>query len=90
MNLKSLGNFSSGSCHICNKFVVAVDYPKVISYPVVYEIDLETEKVKKCKMQPSIVLKKKIINTAINSDRTQVRWARKDISRGQCFRFEWK
>jgi hypothetical protein len=74
----------------CNKFVVTVDYLKGISYPVDYEIDLETEKVKKCKMQPSIVLNKKMINTGINSDRMQVRWAKKDISRGQCFRFEWK
>lgn len=74
----------------CNKFVVTVDYLKGISYPVVYEIDLETEKVKKCKMQPSIVLYKKMINTGINSDRMQIRWAKKDISRGQCFGFEWK
>ncbi|MGH9952829.1 MAG: hypothetical protein ACRD5J_14490, partial [Nitrososphaeraceae archaeon] len=44
---------------------------------VVYEIDLETEKVKKCKMQPSIVLNKKMINTGINSNRMQVRWAKR-------------
>ncbi|MGH9984467.1 MAG: hypothetical protein ACRD8W_10990 [Nitrososphaeraceae archaeon] len=44
---------------------------------MVYEIDLETEKVKKCKMQPSIVLNKKMINTGINSNRMQVRWAKR-------------
>jgi hypothetical protein len=64
--------------------------PKGISYPVVYEIDLEKEKVKKCKMQPSIVLNKKKINTGIDSDRMQVRWAKRDIRRGQWVRFEWK
>ena len=74
----------------CNKFVVTIDYPKGVSFPMVYETDLETEKVKKCKMQPRIVTNKRNDNTGVNSDRTQVRWAKKDITRGQCFRFEWK
>lgn len=74
----------------CTKFVVTIEYPKGVSYPVVYEINLETETKKRCKMQPSIVTKERMVNTGISSDRTQVRWAKKDISRGQCFRFEWK
>ncbi len=74
----------------CNKFVVTIDYPKGISYPVVYEINLEAESKKRCKMQPIIVTKKRMINRGLSSDRTQVRWAKKDISRGQSFRFEWK
>jgi hypothetical protein len=74
----------------CNKFVVTIDYPKGVSYPVAYEISLETDTKKKCKIQPSIVTRKNIISTSTNSDRTQVRWARRDVSRGQCFRFEWR
>jgi adenylate/guanylate cyclase family protein len=74
----------------CNKFVVTIDYPKGVSYPVVYEIGIETDTKKKCKIQPSIVTEKRMIKTSINSIRTQVRWARRDISSGQCFRFEWK
>ena len=57
---------------------------------MVYETDLETEKVKKCKMQPRVVTNGRKANAGVNSDRTQVRWAKKDITRGQCFRFEWK
>ena len=74
----------------CNKFVVTIDYPKGVSFPVVYETDLETEKVKKCKMQPRVVTDERKDNAGVNSYRTQVRWAKKDITRGQCFRFEWK
>lgn len=74
----------------CNKFVVTIDYPKGVNYPVVYEINLEAESKKRCKMQPSIVTKGRTINSNLGSDRTQVRWAKKNISRGQCFRFEWK
>ncbi|MGB7662579.1 MAG: adenylate/guanylate cyclase domain-containing protein [Nitrososphaeraceae archaeon] len=74
----------------CNKFVVTIDYPKGVSFPAVYETDLETEKVKKCRMQPRIVTNERKDNLGVNSDRTQVRWAKKDITRGQCFRFEWK
>lgn len=74
----------------CNKFVVIIDYPKGVSYPVVYEINPEAESKKRCNTQPSIVTKKRMINTGTSSDRTQVRWAKEDISRGQCFRFEWK
>ena len=74
----------------CNKFVVTIDYPKGVSYPVVYDINLEAESKKRCKLQPKIVTKKRMINTGLDTDRTQVRWAKKNISRGQCFRFEWK
>ena len=74
----------------CNKFVVTIDYPKGVNYPVIYEINLEAESKKRCKMQPSIVTKRRTINSNLGSDRTQVRWAKKNISRGQCFRFEWK
>ena len=74
----------------CNKFVVTIDYPKGVSFPMVYETDLETEKVKKCRMQPRFVTNKMNANLGVSSDRTQVRWAKKDITRGQCFRFEWK
>ena len=56
----------------CNKFVVTIDYAKGISYPVVYEINLEAESKKRCKMQPNIVTKKRMINRGLSSDRTQV------------------
>ena len=75
----------------CNKFVVTIDYPKDVSHPVVYEIDLEAESKKRCRIAPRIVTKKRrMINTGPVSNRTKAIWVKKDISRGQCFRFEWK
>jgi Adenylate and Guanylate cyclase catalytic domain len=72
----------------CDKFVVSINYPRGVSYPVVYEINLETESKKKCKIQPTIVTKRRMTSKYTRS--RQVRWARKDIRKGQCFRFEWK
>jgi hypothetical protein len=58
---------------------------------VVYEINLETESKKRCRMQPRIVTKeRRLIDTGHGSNRTKAKWVKKDISRGQCFRFEWK
>jgi hypothetical protein len=74
----------------CHKFVVTIDYPKGVNTPVVYEVDLEAEKVKKCKIQPRIVTKKRKSVTSVTFGRTLMRWAKKDISRGQSFRFDWK
>ena len=42
----------------CNKFVVTIDYPKGVSYPVVYDINLEAESKKRCKLQPKIVTRR--------------------------------
>ena len=74
----------------CSKFVVSIDYPTGVSYPVAYELNLETESRKKCRIQPTIVTKERTTSKDTGSHRTQVRWARKNISKGQCFRFEWK
>jgi hypothetical protein len=74
----------------CHKFVVTIDYPKGVNFPVVYAVDLEAEKIKKCKIQPTIVTNSEESISSVTRDRTLVRWAKKDISKGQCFRFEWK
>jgi hypothetical protein len=65
----------------CDKFVVNMDYPAEVT-PTVWEVNLESEEKKKAKNQPVIV-------QSNSSDRKIFRWARKEISPGQSFRFEW-
>lgn len=64
----------------CEKFVFVMDYPAGMKPPIVYEVNLETEGLKKSKVQP--VVRK-------GGKRNIARWARKDINPGQSFRFEW-
>jgi hypothetical protein len=66
-----------------HKFVVAIDYPKGVNFPVVYEVDLENEKIKKCKIQPTNVTNSEGSISSVTRDRTLVRWAKKDISKGE-------
>lgn len=67
----------------CEKFVTTVDFPvnAGIRNPVVYEVNLENEEKIKTKNQPILV-------EETNGRRT-VRWAKKNIRKGQSFRFEW-
>jgi len=37
----------------CGRFVVTIEYPAYMSPPVVYEVNLETDEVIKCKIQPT-------------------------------------
>lgn len=64
----------------CEKFVFVMDYSAGMKPPVVYEVDLETEGLKKSKLQP--VVRK-------DGKRYTARWARKNINPGQSFRFVW-
>jgi len=67
----------------CQKFIVNIDYPPSMSFPRVYEMDLENDEKELCKLQP-LALERKEPN------RNLVRWIKRDISQGQSFRFEWK
>jgi hypothetical protein len=69
----------------CEKFVFMMDYPANMKPPVVYEINLETEAKKKSKVRP--IVKEKLVETG--EKRRIARWARKDVSPGISFRFEW-
>ena len=58
-----------------------------MSPPVAYEVNLETDEVIKCKVQPTVENMKKISNS--NSKRSIARWIKRDVIQGQSFRFEW-
>jgi Adenylate and Guanylate cyclase catalytic domain len=71
----------------CGRFAVTIEYPSHMSSPVAYEVNLETDEVIKCRIQPIV---EKIRNSNDNDKRSMARWAKKDIIQGQSFRFEWK
>jgi len=68
----------------CEKFVVKIEYPATMSstikVPQAYEVEMETDKKRRHKVQPVITRKK---------DRFIAVWSQADISKGQSFRFEW-
>lgn len=59
----------------CQKFIVNIDYPTSMSFPRVYEMDLENDEKELCKLQP-LALERKEPN------RNLVRWIKRDISQG--------
>jgi hypothetical protein len=73
----------------CGRFVVTIEYPAYMSPPVAYEVNLETDEVVKCKIQPTVDKMKKANNNS-NYKRSIVRWVKREIIKGQSFRFEWK
>jgi hypothetical protein len=72
----------------CGRFVVTIEYPDYMSSPVVYEVNLETDEVIKCKIQPTV--EKIKVNTSSNTKLSKARWVKREIIKGQSFRFEWK
>jgi hypothetical protein len=70
----------------CGRFVVNIELRPKMKIPVVYEVNIETDEVTKCRTQP-------IINRRSDSGHTSrskiVKWVRRDISKGQSFRFQW-
>jgi hypothetical protein len=52
--------------------------------PIVYDVDLENDEVKRYKIQPVIEKGK-----GNKKDRNLARWTKKDIIQGQSFKFEW-
>ena len=72
----------------CGRFVVTIEYPDYMSPPVVYEVNLETDEVIKCKIQPTV--EKIKVNTSSNTKLSKARWVKREIIKGQSFRFEWK
>jgi hypothetical protein len=72
----------------CGRFVVTIEYPAYMSPPVVYEVNLETDEVIKCKIQPTV--EKIKVNNSSNTKRSIARWVKREIIKGQSFRFEWK
>ena len=72
----------------CGRFVVTIEYPTYMSPPVVYEVNLETDEVIRCKIQPTV--EKIKVNNSSNTKRSIARWVKREIIKGQSFRFEWK
>jgi Adenylate and Guanylate cyclase catalytic domain len=68
----------------CHTFVVTIDYPKDMTTPVVYDVNLENDEVKRYKVQP--VVEK---GRANKRNRNLARWTKRDIIQGQSFKFEW-
>jgi hypothetical protein len=65
----------------CQRFVVTVDYPLIMDPPVVYSVNLKTNKRRLCKTQPVVEKKGNIRNIA--------RWEDQEIVQGECFMFKW-
>jgi len=74
----------------CGRFVVTLEYPPNMSTPIAYEVNLETDEVAKCKIQPTVEKMKKGNKRNNNYKRNIARWEKKEIIKGQSFRFEWK
>jgi hypothetical protein len=72
----------------CGRFVVTIEYPSHLSPPVAYEVNLETDEMVKCRVQPTIESVKKVSTS--NGKRNIARWVKRNIVQGQSFRFEWK
>jgi hypothetical protein len=72
----------------CGRFVVTIEYPSQMNPPVAYEVNLETDEVIKCRVQPTIKNMKKL--SIGNGKHSIARWIKRDIVQGQSFRFEWK
>ena len=68
----------------CQCFIVTIDYPKDMTAPIVYDVNLETDEVKRYKIQPVIQKRK-----GNKNNRNLARWTKKDIVQGQSFKFEW-
>lgn len=64
----------------CNKFVLNVEHPAGMDTPLIYEVNLETEEVKKSKTQLAV--------SNAGSSR-KAKWMKKDIAPGQSFRIKW-
>lgn len=65
----------------CDMFVLTLDYPSKLKTPIINEVNLETDEMKKAKVQPSIAQN--------GNGRHIARWVRKDISPGESFRVQW-
>jgi hypothetical protein len=72
----------------CGRFVVTIEYPSHVSPPVAYEVNLETDEVIKCRIQPTVEKIKKVSTS--NGKRSIARWVKRNVIQGQSFRFEWK
>jgi hypothetical protein len=70
----------------CGRFVVNIELRSRMKIPVVYEVNIETDEVIKCKTQP-------IMNRKLDSGHASrfkvAKWVRRDITKGQSFRFQW-
>jgi predicted DNA binding CopG/RHH family protein len=67
----------------CRRFTLTVDYPSNMDDPVVYEVHLENEQLKRSRIQPTIQQR------GLGDCRKFARWVRRDIGQGQSFRFQW-
>ena len=56
----------------CGRFEITIEYPSSMSLPVVYEVNLETDDVIKCKIQPTVDKMKEANSNSNNYKRSIV------------------
>jgi hypothetical protein len=71
----------------CGKFVVTIELKPKMPVPVVYEVNIETDQVLKCRTQP--ILEKGSESSGPTRKNRVARWVRRDVTQGQSFRFQW-
>ena len=71
----------------CGKFVVTIELKPKMPVPVVYEVNIETDQVLKCRTQP--ILEKGSESSGPPRKNRVARWVRRDVTQGQSFRFQW-
>jgi Adenylate and Guanylate cyclase catalytic domain len=71
----------------CGKFVVTIELKPKMAVPVVYEVNIETDEVLKCRTQP--ILEKGSDSSSVTRKNRVARWVRRDVTKGQSFRFQW-
>ncbi|HEY8522371.1 MAG TPA: hypothetical protein VIL14_01285 [Nitrososphaeraceae archaeon] len=65
----------------CHEFIINIDYPITMTAPVVYDVNIESQK-NYCDIQLAII--------ESNKERVIARWKKRNIFQDQSFRLEWK
>jgi len=70
----------------CGKFAVSIALKPTMNVPIVYEVNIETDEVSKCRTQPTLDNRSKSLGPSRGN---VARWVKRDITQGQSFRFQW-
>ena len=63
----------------CDRFTINIDFPANVKMPTISEVNLETEEVKKSRVQ---------LAATRSGDRLIARWTKKDVTPGLSFRLQ--
>lgn len=64
----------------CDRFTINIDFPSNVKMPTISEVNLETEEVKKSRVQ---------FAATRSGDRLAAKWTKKDVTPGQSFWLQW-